>query len=472
MSLNIALPKGRLLNNTAALLERAGWELDGYNDKLRYYRLKSGKFPDIKIKVLQEKDIPIQIAVGNYDLGICGLDWTEELLVKYPSSSVIKIADLGYGDGALYAAALPGDLADIEKLSSRKTITRIAGEYPNLAETLAGKLRLKRFSIFPLWGGAEVYPPEDAEIVLIPRKSEKEILDAGLVPILKVVDFKAYLIANSNSLKTKNMADVLSSLTDLLDTRGDSPKTFNIIKTQDKPAAKSFTDVTEDMVRLALPDGHQQSHVCRIFDKVGIKVDDYPSQTGNRRPTSNLDGYFIKVIRPQDMPLQIANDNFDLAITGRDWLTDHKYQFPNSPIQELLDLKYGWVKIVAVIDEKLPIEDIQSWWEYCSKNQITCRVATEYTNIADHYVRDNRIDRYRIIPTWGATEGFLPEDADLLIENTETGGTIARHNLRIIDKLFESTACLISSTKKVNNTRKNERMEFLIDALKNAMEMP
>jgi ATP phosphoribosyltransferase len=472
MSLNIALPKGRLLNNTAALLEKAGWELDGYNDKLRYYRLKSGKFPDIKIKVLQEKDIPIQIAVGNYDLGVCGLDWTEELLVKYPSSSVVKIADLGYGEGALYAAALPGDLADIEKLSSRKTITRIAGEYPNLAEALAGKLRLKRFSIFPLWGGAEVYPPEDAEIVLLPRKSEKEILDAGLVPIIKVVDFKAYLIANSNSLKTKNMADVLSSLTDLLDSRNDFPKTFHIIKAVDKPSVKAFADVTDDMVRLALPDGHQQSHVCRIFDKVGIKVDDYPSQTGNRRPTSNLDGYFIKVIRPQDMPLQIANGNFDLAITGRDWLTDHKYQFPNSPIHELLDLKYGWVKIVAVIDEKLPIEDIESWWQYCSKNQITCRVATEYTNIADHYVRDNRIDKYRIIPTWGATEGFLPEDADLLIENTETGGTIARHNLRIIDKLFESTACLIASTRKVNNARKIERMEFLIKALKNAMEMP
>jgi ATP phosphoribosyltransferase len=55
MSLNIALTKGRLLNSTAALLERAGWELDGYNDKLRYYRLKSGKFPDIKIKVYRKR---------------------------------------------------------------------------------------------------------------------------------------------------------------------------------------------------------------------------------------------------------------------------------------------------------------------------------------------------------------------------------------------------------------------------------
>jgi ATP phosphoribosyltransferase len=472
MSLNIALPKGRLLNDTAALLESAGWEIEGYNDKLRYYRLKSKKFPDVKIKVLHEKDIPIQIAVGNYDLGICGLDWTEELLVKYPSSSVVKIADLGYGEGALYAAALPGDLSDPVNLSTRRGITRIASEYPNLAEALALKLRLKRFSIFPLWGGAEVYPPEDAEIVLIPRKSEKDILDAGLVPINRVVDFRAYLIANSNSLKSKNMADILSSLTDKMGNNRSSSKTFAVMQTVEKPACKSFVKVGDDMVRLALPDGHQQSHVRRIFDKVGIKVDDYPSETGNRRPATNLEGYLIKVIRPQDMPLQIANGNFDLAITGRDWLIDHKYQFPNSPIEELLDLKYGWVKIVAVIDQNLPIEDISAWRDYCSRNQITCRVATEYTNIADRYVRDNRINSYRIIPTWGATEGFLPEDADLLIENTETGGTIARHNLRIIDTLFESTACLIGNTRKINNTQKIERMDFLIKALKKAMEMP
>jgi len=472
MSLNIALPKGRLLNDTAALLESAGWEIEGYNEKLRYYRLKSKKFTDINIKVLQEKDIPIQIAVGNYDLGICGLDWAEELLVKYPSSAVVKIANLGYGEGALYAAVLPGKLSNPRDLANRKDNTRIAGEYPNLAEALAEKLRLKHFSIFPLWGGAEAYPPEDAEIVLLPRKSEKEILNTGLVPINKIVDFRAYLIANSNSLKSKNMADILSSLTDKLVPVRDFPKTFSIIKTTEKPETRSFKKITGDTVRMALPDGHQQSHVCRIFDKVGIKVDDYPSQTGNRRPTSNLDGYFIKVIRPQDMPLQIANGNFDLAITGRDWLIDHKYQFPQSPIEEIMDLKYGWVKIVAVIDQNLPIEDISSWWQYCSQNQITCRVATEYTNIADRYVRDNRIDKYRIIPTWGATEGFLPEDADLLIENTETGGTIARHNLRIIDKLFESTACLIGSTRKINNPAKIKRMEYLVKALKNAMEMP
>jgi ATP phosphoribosyltransferase len=271
MPLNIALPKGRLLSDTAALLEAAGWGIEGYNDKLRYYRLKSSKFPDIKIKVLQEKDIPIQVAVGNYDMGICGLDWSEELLVKFPSSAAVKIADLGYGEGALYAAALPGELSDIEKLRNREGNTRIAGEYPNLAEALAEKLRLKRFSIFSAVGRREVYPPEDAEMVLLPRKSEKEILDTGLVPVCKIVDFRAYLIANTGSLKSKDMADVISSLTCNINSTRDFPRSFSITKQPEQPVKKDYARISDDTVRLALPDGHQQSHVCRIFEKVGIR---------------------------------------------------------------------------------------------------------------------------------------------------------------------------------------------------------
>ena len=178
----------------------------------------------------------------------------------------------------------------------------------------------------------------------------------------------------------------------------------------------------------------------------------------------------VKVIRPQDMPLQVANNNFDLAITGRDWLTEHKYQFPSSPVEELLDLKYGKVRLVAVISREVPAENIVDWKKLCQRSKTACRVALEYTNIADYYARNNRLGRYRIIPTWGATEAFLPEDADLLIENTETGGTIARHNLKIIDTLFESTACLIGGTKKISNRMKKEKIEKIIKALESAVK--
>jgi ATP phosphoribosyltransferase len=75
-----------------------------------------------------------------------------------------------------------------------------------------------------------------------------------------------------------------------------------------------------------------------------------------------------------------------------------------------------------------------------------------------------------VIPTWGATEAFLPDDADLLIENTETGGTIARHNLKIIDTLFESTACIIGNTRIKAGSAKSEKAKYIVETIRAAVE--
>ena len=182
---------------------------------------------------------------------------------------------------------------------------------------------------------AEAYRPESADIVVLPRKASGEVLNHGLVPLSKVLDFGAVLIANRNSLKSKDMAAILSSITDNLSPAEKDISPLAEIKESAATGLSFVREVPDDVVRLALPDGHQQVHVRRIFDQAEIQIDDYPSAVGNRRPTSSLDGVVIKVIRPQDMPLQIANGNFDLAITGRDWLTEHQYQFPSSPVAEL-----------------------------------------------------------------------------------------------------------------------------------------
>jgi ATP phosphoribosyltransferase len=192
--------------------------------------------------------------------------------------------------------------------------------------------------------------------------------------------------------------------------------------------------------------------------------------TGIRRPETDLEGVSIKVIRPQDMPLQVANGNFDLAITGKDWILDHLYQFPSSPVMDLLDLKSSWVKIVAVIDDQLPVNDLQEFTDYFTERSLPIRVASEYVNIADKCARENHMGLYRVIPTWGATEVFLPEDADLLIENTETGGTIARHNLKIIDTLFESTARLIGNKSSITSEEKGDRIKSIAKILKKGIK--
>jgi ATP phosphoribosyltransferase len=457
--LKIALPKGRLMAETAALLARAGWGLDGYQEQTRLYRIESKTFPQLSARVFHEKDVAIQVAIGNYDLGICGSDWIEELLAKYPTSALMKVMNLRYGKGALYAASA----ADKTSVLKNGGTVRIASEYPNLAESFAINARLRRFSIFPLWGGAEVYPPESAELVLV--GTAEDFPYYGLKPISRVLSVSAFLIANRDSGKGKELGEMVATIEEALIPEKATP----LLKTKRRLSTKvaKYPKANKDVVRLALPDGHQQAHTRRLLDQAGIRLDGYPSEKGNRRPEIDLEGVSVKVIRPQDMPLQVANDNFDLAVTGRDWLTEHLCQFPSSPVKELADLKLGWVKVVAVVSQDRDIADIRDLSEF---GALPIRVASEYINIADSYARDNRLNRYRLIPTWGASEAFLPEDADLLIENTQTGRTLAEHNLKIIDTLFESTVCLIGSTRRVASPAKKERMESITQTLRRAAE--
>ena len=461
------------MDETATLLGRAGLGFSDYRPKTRLYHLESHKFPGLMAKVFQEKDIPIQVAIGNYDLGVCGLDWVEELMVKYPSLGVAKIKNLGYGDGRLYMMTHQShhDFST-EALRHRTGRVRIASEYPNLAEYFALKNRLRRFSVFPLWGAAEVYPPESAELVLVSRQAGERI-NHDLLPISSVLSFSAFLIANKNSWETKDLSQLVSSIEKVI-TPG------AITEKPDRETYPSRVSITtgkhcpgergEETVWLALPDGHQQEPIAGLFTRAGIKIDDYPSATGNRRPPIDMDGVSVKVIRPQDMPLQVANGNFDLAVTGRDWLREHRYQFPSSPVTELLDLKSGRVRIVAVVSKELPVTDVYGLRQLSAERMVPVRVASEYVNVADKYARDNHLGMYRVIPTWGASEAFLPDDADLLIENTETGRTIARHNLKIIDTLFISTACLIGRQDNLLSSRKNEKVKSITQALRAVME--
>jgi ATP phosphoribosyltransferase len=463
--LKVALPKGDLLADTAALLERADWQVAGYTADARLYRLQSGRHPGLSAKILNERDIPVQVAVGNYDLGICGADWVRELMVKFRSVAVVKVKDLGYGGDALRLVASPGlGVTSREELTGINTPLRITSEYPNIAESFALEARLRRFSIFGVYGSPGIYPPEHAELAIVRNSAG---VPGGLVDLGTIWVYGACLIANRRSWGKKNLSELLTPFGEALgkvETAAAEPEV--------SPIEISLPDAEtdKDILRLALPDGHQQSHVVKLLEKAGIRIADYPSANGNCRPVIDIPGTVVKVIRPQDMPTQIAIGNFDLAITGRDWLREHLYQFPASPVKELLDLKYGWVRLVAVVSETMGIEDTAGLKEKCAALKSPLRVASEYINIADAYAREKRLGEYRIIPTWGATEAFLPEDADLLIENTETGGTIKRHNLKIIDTLFESTACLVGHTGRLRTDSLKPRVAALMDALRRGLE--
>lgn len=458
--LKLALPKGRLQADLSACLERTGWGLQDYGPDSRSYR-PTAAFPGIQVKVFQEKDIPVQVAVGNYDLGVCGEDWVEEVLARYPQSPLVKVKELGYGAGWLYLASSRFcPWSSVADLRGNGTALRLVAEYPHLAGQAAMRLRLKHFKVFPVWGAVEVYPPEDADLVVARSPSPSHLAARGLVPLLPLCPTTACLIANQDSWQSKDMAGVITSLLTAFPLRDSAPP---------EPVAASpdwLSLFGGQWLRLALPDGHQKEPTVTFLRRAGLEVAGY--QAGKGRPDLGVEGVAAKVIRPQDMPLQVACGNFDLAITGLDWLRDHQYQFPSSPVEPLLELGFGWVRVVAVVSGQVPVSSPAELRGLVEKGEMrSLRVATEYVNIADKFARDHHLGRYRIIPTWGATEAFLPEDADLLIENTQTGQTLARHGLKIIHVLFESTAGIIGS-RDIPPERREQR-DALLERLAGAV---
>jgi ATP phosphoribosyltransferase len=464
--IKLALPKGRFLSPTASLLAEINLGFQEYSDKTKQYRLRSARFPGVWAKILQEKDVPIQLAVGNYDLGICGSDWIEEFLVKYPAGALIKISSLNYGEGSIHVVtSTEAGITSLDELSNGRNDYRIVTEYPNLAEAFALNLRMRRFRIFPVWGAAEAYPPENADLAVLWGKSGADMAAQGLVPLKRLLPVTAFLIANKESVENKDLSQILACFGSRLTDETQTSPENGIDISETLKVSSTLWQAKE--INLALPDGHQQPPTWQFLKRAGLAIQGYSEEVLSRRPATKLDWLGVKVIRPQDMPLQVANGNFDLAITGEDWLREHLERFPSSPVKKLFVLGFGAVKVVAAVSQEMPVADIYELRALVQSNKFTpLKVASEYVNIADRYLQDNHINPYKLIPTWGASEAFLPEDADMLIDNVQTGKTLERHKLRIIDVLFQSSACLIANRNSLASPDRKEKMGFLTQKLR------
>jgi ATP phosphoribosyltransferase len=167
------------------------------------------------------------------------------------------------------------------------------------------------------------------------------------------------------------------------------------------------------------------------------------------------------------MPQLVATGEIDLAATGRDCLTEHLSRFPASPVEEVADLQRSQYNLAAVVSEDVPADDLAGaldYWRAAGRRVI--RVASEFPGIADAYARSRHLGRYQIIPIAGASEGFVPEDAELLIEGTETGRTLVVNRLKAIDLIFRSTSALVARRGRRLTGRRGELFRQVVSNLR------
>jgi ATP phosphoribosyltransferase len=466
--IKLALPTGDLRAPTAELLSGVGLNVEGYGEGSRQYRLSVAGQEEVRVRVFRERDIPMQVALGNYDIGITSLAWVAEMQARFPQQPLVPLGDLRIGPNAVFAAISHTVGQRPSPDWAVGNLVRIVSEYPNLADAFARAARLPRYRVQAVAGAAEAYPPEDADVAIITAKDEASIRTHNLEPIHHLLDTSAWLIANADSLAAKDLSPVLSRLQSATTAAGNgalhlpAPITANGSKSSPQPERAHL--------RIAIPDGHQQRHVFGALAKAGITFDGYEEKTYVSRPKSSIGGLEVKVIRPQDMPQMIAFGEFDIAVTGRDLLYEHTFAFPSSPATEVLDLQVSQYNLSAVVDGNLPadnIADAMAYWRGQGREALI--IAAEFPATADHYARSRHFWRYRVMPIAGASEGFVPEDADLLIEGTETGRTIAENNLKILDNIYRSTTCLIARKDAQLSGRRKATYDEVFGALQKSV---
>ncbi len=206
-------------------------------------------------------------------------------------------------------------------------------------------------------------------------------------------------------------------------------------------------------LRLALPKGRMQEGVFSLLADAGIQI-----QSGSRsyRPSLNLQGFDTKLLKPQNIIEMLHQGSRDVGFAGADWV-----QELDSELVELLDTKLNPVRLIAaapkemLVDGKLPNRHLA--------------VASEYQTLTRKWIEKKGLDA-SCVRSYGATEVFPPEDADLIVDNTATGSTLVANGLQIVDELMTSSTRMYANPKTMQDPSSRECIENLVLLVQSVLE--
>jgi ATP phosphoribosyltransferase len=189
------------------------------------------------------------------------------------------------------------------------------------------------------------------------------------------------------------------------------------------------------VLSIALPKGSLQEQTLLLFTEADLPVKrsarEYTVTIADERISA------VKILRPQEIPKYVEDGYFDLGISGLDCITES-----GADVVEVADMPYaktgtGLMKMVVAVPEDSSIAraaDIKPG----------SRVTTEFPNITKKYFEGLGIP-VDVFYSFGATEAKVPEIMDVVVDLTETGSTLRRNNLKIVDVIMESTTRLIAN---------------------------
>lgn len=189
------------------------------------------------------------------------------------------------------------------------------------------------------------------------------------------------------------------------------------------------------MLSIALPKGSLGEQTLLLFTQADLEVRKSSREYNPTIADPRIDK--VKILRPQEIPVYVAQGYFDLGISGFDWVTES-----GADVVEVAELPYaktgtGVVKMVLAVPDDSPVHS-------AADIAPGSRITTEFPNVTRAYFEKLGIP-VEVSFSYGATEAKVPEIMDALVDLTETGSTLRRNGLRIVDVVLTSTTRLLAN---------------------------
>ena len=210
------------------------------------------------------------------------------------------------------------------------------------------------------------------------------------------------------------------------------------------------------MLRLVLPKGSLEKATLELFSAADLPVVrsssvDYKASIDDPRISD------VRILRPQEIPMYVAEGLFDFGITGRDWVEE-----TGSEVVSLGELRYSKatsnpVQVVAAVAADSPAQRVEDLPQ-------GVRVTSEYPKLTERYFASKGIAA-DVRLSYGATEAKIPDIADCVVEITETGRALRAAGLRIIDTVLVSYTEMVANKVSFDDPVKLHAMRQLMTLL-------
>jgi ATP phosphoribosyltransferase len=186
--LTVALPKGRIAEETLEIFEKIFGESFVFDD--RKLILEVGEF---RFLLVRNQDVPAYVLHQSADIGVVGLDVLEE-----KDEDLIRLLDLGIGKCKVCVG-----MKDSDELDYSSPDIKIATKMVNITKNYFSK-KAMAVEVIKLYGSIELAPLvglSDAIVDIV--ETGATMKQNGLKVVETIMESSAHLIANKNSFIEK-----------------------------------------------------------------------------------------------------------------------------------------------------------------------------------------------------------------------------------------------------------------------------